>query len=275
MSSTPYLNIPHILPNQNQKEVTGNAAFDILDAAMNRVVGVLITGSRSLTASEMSSAHLVIQGSPAADFTLTVPASMRIFSLRNGTDKTAFIGAPGQQVPVSLPPAAIRILMCDTVNVIALAPDPSISSGMTLDALSDVIAPSPADGATLVWSASSSAWIPGSASAPYDIPIQIDGKPEDGEIVCKIVLPRNVTFKAGLPSSIAKSDSGATSAASFSLMKNGVGFGTVNFAASATAATFMAAADTAFAAGDVLSVKAPEVQDTTLADIAITLAGVR
>ncbi len=64
----------------------------------------------------------------------------------------------------------------------------------------------------------------------------------------------------------------ATGSTVFHIAKNGTNFGTMTFAASATTATFAATAQS-FLPGDVLSVTAPSVPDTTLANIAWTLKG--
>ena len=67
----------------------------------------------------------------------------------------------------------------------------------------------------------------------------------------------------------------ATATTAFTLKKNGVDFGTMQFAASANLATFTGTSDTDFAPGDVLTVIAPNPADSTLADIGFSLAGLR
>jgi hypothetical protein len=54
-------------------------------------------------------------------------------------------------------------------------------------------------------------------------------------------------------------------------LKNGTAIGAVTFAAADAAAVFSVAAAVDFAAGDVLAVAAPDPQDATLTDIALTL----
>jgi hypothetical protein len=68
---------------------------------------------------------------------------------------------------------------------------------------------------------------------------------------------------------------GSGSQPTFSLRKNGTQFATMQFSSGASTATFTAASDTDFAAGDVLTVIAPNPADSTLADIGFALAGVR
>jgi hypothetical protein len=71
--------------------------------------------------------------------------------------------------------------------------------------------------------------------------------------------------------SAASAGTAATSAAAFNIQKNGSNIGTMNFAASATTATFTLASATTFNAGDVLTILAPSPQDATLANVSWTL----
>ena len=59
------------------------------------------------------------------------------------------------------------------------------------------------------------------------------------------------------------------------MKKNGSSIGTINWAASATTATYTFASTITFAAGDILQLVAPATADTTLADIGITIAATR
>jgi hypothetical protein len=86
------------------------------------------------------------------------------------------------------------------------------------------------------------------------------------------VVARAFSIPSGGTLSQGSAGKAAGSAYSFSLNKNGVSFGTVNFAASATTATFTVASATSFAAGDVISIVAAASPDVSIADIAITLA---
>jgi len=63
----------------------------------------------------------------------------------------------------------------------------------------------------------------------------------------------------------------ATASATFTMLKNGISFGTINFAAAANTATFTVAADTTFDVGDRLTITAPSPADATLADVFMTL----
>jgi len=110
---------------------------------------------------------------------------------------------------------------------------------------------------------------------PYDMPIMYNGKPTDGLVLLRIEMVRAVTIQAGLTLSVFKSLIASTASAVFSLKKGGTDFGTMTFAISGTTATLVAASETVFAAGDILTVVAPATADTTLADLFGTIVGSR
>jgi hypothetical protein len=74
---------------------------------------------------------------------------------------------------------------------------------------------------------------------------------------------------------IAKARVAATAQTDFDVLKNGVSFGTIRFAAAATTATFISGSGSTFATGDVLTVVAPVTPDATLEDIGFTLLGTK
>lgn len=85
-----------------------------------------------------------------------------------------------------------------------------------------------------------------------------------------------VTQGCSLPASLTDSQgyclTTATDAdADFDIQKNGSSIGTATFATATNAVSFTFASETSFVAGDRLSVEAPGTQDSTLADIAVTL----
>ena len=109
----------------------------------------------------------------------------------------------------------------------------------------------------------------------YDIYGTFIGKPTDGLEMLYVPIARTVTFPAGLTGSLMKAKTTATSEAVFSLRKNGVEFGTATFAASGTAATFAATAETVFSAGDELTIVAPATADATIAGLGWAIVGTR
>jgi hypothetical protein len=81
---------------------------------------------------------------------------------------------------------------------------------------------------------------------------------------------RSFTLPANMAGSGARSAAPATATATFTLKKNGTGFGTVEFASTATTGTFSSPL-TSFSPGDLFTIEAPNPQDTTLANIGITI----
>lgn len=110
---------------------------------------------------------------------------------------------------------------------------------------------------------------------PYDIGGTFNGVPTDGLVMLRYPMPRAVTFPAGLTTSKMIANTAATASTVFSLKKNGTEFGTATFAAAGTSATFAAALETSFAAGDILTIVAPATADATLADLGWAIVGSR
>jgi len=89
------------------------------------------------------------------------------------------------------------------------------------------------------------------------------------------VFPLGVTFRAGLTDSAAGAEVAATASAVFSITKNGTQFATLTFGAASAVGVYACAADTFFAANDVLRIIAPNPRDATLSGVAACLVGYR
>jgi hypothetical protein len=113
----------------------------------------------------------------------------------------------------------------------------------------------------------------GSGADYADLVVSIPGVIASSEHLAVVAFARTTVFPAGLSGSIAKARVAATGSTVLSLLKNGIQFGTVTFAASGTTGTFAAASDTTFTAGDVLSIIGQASADATLADVSVTLLG--
>ncbi|MCP5364122.1 MAG: hypothetical protein H6905_02620 [Hyphomicrobiales bacterium] len=118
------------------------------------------------------------------------------------------------------------------------------------------------------------AWLP-AGPKPYDIAAFVEGTMDDGETVVRHVAARAFSLPADMTGSVLTAGSAATAETIVSCEKDGVQFGTITVAASATSGTFTAATETSFAVGDVLTIEGPATADASLADIAITLKGTR
>lgn len=240
MTETPNLLIDHIATSQAQKEVTANAAFDALDKALCQLTTVALSDANlSLTdAQVLESFYLRFTGALTAARTITVPARAKPFIAENATTS-------GFALSFKTPSGA------------------AISVGMGGRKLFY------GDGSTLQVVAEAG------LGAPYDVGGTFPGQPTSGAVILRYPLPRAVRFPAALSSSKGVAGTASTAAVSFSIRKNSIQFGTMDFAIGANTATFTAAVDTDFASGDILTVIAPSPADSTLADIGFALAGLR
>lgn len=114
----------------------------------------------------------------------------------------------------------------------------------------------------------------GGGSNPYDISGTLIGAPDPGLIIQRWPAPRTVNFATNCTPSQGVVGIAPTNSAAFSMQKNGVQFGTMNFAASATTATFTCTATT-FNLGDVFTLVSPNPQDATLSDVGWSFAALR
>src|SRR5512134_2457621 len=97
------------------------------------------------------------------------------------------------------------------------------------------------------------------------------GQPASAAVILRHVFSRAARLPAGATLSRAVAGVAAAGPSTFALLKNGTAIGEIQFAAGAAAASFAVAAAVDFAAGDVFAIAAPDPQDATLADIALTL----
>lgn len=240
MTTTPNLLIDHIAAAQAQKEVTANTGFDALDKALCQLTTIALANA-DLTLTDvqlLQSFYLRFTGALTAPRTITVPARAKPFLVENATTGgfTLSVKTPsGTAIGVGM---GGRKLFYD--------------DGTTLQLLAEA-----------------------GIGAPYDLGCTFPGQPTSGAIILRYPVPRAVRFQAGFPSSKGVAGTAPSAAVTFTIRKNGTQFGTLDFAAGATTATFTAAADTDFAVGDVLTVVAPSPADTALADIGFALAGLR
>jgi hypothetical protein len=237
--ASPNLLIAHVAASQNQKEVTINDAIDTLDPAANDTVDIDCSGGNTtVTAADYRENFIIrLTGTPAADFTLTLPDGKRVAALHNTTAKVATVRTATLGATVSLRAGELTIVASRGSDLVALAA--SAVGGL------------------------------------YDIGLFIPGQPAAAAKVFQFVVPRAISFPVNLAGSLAKAGTAATSAASFTLGRNGTNIGTVDFAAGSATATFTLPGGAAFAAGDVLEMLAPGPQDATLADVSITLMAAR
>lgn len=115
----------------------------------------------------------------------------------------------------------------------------------------------------------------GASSQPYDIGAQIPSSPSASLVMLRYKFPRTVVFPASLTDSQGTAGTAATAQTDFDIRRNGVSVGTMRFAAAGTSASFIAASQQTYNAGDILTVIAPASPDATLAGVSFVLAGTR
>lgn len=118
-------------------------------------------------------------------------------------------------------------------------------------------------------------YIPAGGSAPYDVIISLSG-PMDFAATTYLVLMfvRTVTFVADLVGSRGKVLNNPTSTTTYTLLKNGVSFGTIAISSSGVFTFSTSGLPVTFSAGDFMTIQTPTA-NPTLTDFEATLAGVR
>lgn len=120
---------------------------------------------------------------------------------------------------------------------------------------------------------------PDGSAAPYDIGSQMIGKPEAGATVIQFTTVRAFSVLDGFKGCGAASLVNATANATFAISKierNGstTPLGTVVLATDGSSSfTQTVSGNMEFLVGETLTITAPDPQDTTLADISISIAG--
>lgn len=242
MTTTPNLLIEHIAANQAQKEVTANAAFDALDKATCQLTTIsLADADLTLTDAQLlASFSLRLTGTLTAARTVTVPARAKLVLVENATTGGYILNIKTPSgTAIALNPGDRKLLYNNGTTLLIVAEFSSLGG------------------------------------LPYDIGGTIVGQPAGGAILLRYPAPRAIRFPSGMVGSRGVAGTAAASSATFSIRKNGTQFATMQFASGASTATFTAASDMDFSAGDILSMVSPSPADINLADIGFALAGVR
>lgn len=259
--ATTNLAIAEVAANQNQKEVTINDGLEQLDTATQGQISYTVTGDFTVSSDDFTTYfNLLLEGTPGAGFTVSVPASKRFFFVTNDSDSDAIIQVTGGAgTPVTISAGDQRLLYNDGADIIE-AGGGSGGGGSDTDKFI--------------------AWF-------------VQGQPGAGELVMQYVfaettvLPASLTGSqgyaltapSGTSATTSSTTSGSTSTSttaapetrSFDLQKNGVSVGTVDFAPGSNTATFTFTSEVTFAAGDRLACYAPAEQDAQMANVSITL----
>ncbi len=239
MTTTPNLLISHIAASQAQKETTANTAFDALDKALCQYTAIALSDANlTLTDTQMlGNMALKFTGTLTAARAITVPAHAKFLFIENGTTGGYAISVKTPSgTAISMGSGERKLFYCNGTDF-------SITAK--------------------------------AGAAPYDVGGSYVGKPTASTVILRSPMPRAVRFLSGMSLSKGVAGTATTAAVSFSIRKNGSEFATMNFATSATAATFTCTTTTDLTAGDILTLVAPGTPDDTLADIGFALAGLR
>lgn len=90
-----------------------------------------------------------------------------------------------------------------------------------------------------------------------------------------LVVPYDITFADDYPLCFAKATVAATGSTVFTINKNGSAAGTITFSAAGTVGAWLSTGAQTYAAGDILTILAPNTPDATLANIGFTFVGTR
>lgn len=209
---------------------------------------------RSVDTATPANGEAIVWDNGASKFIFQAPAG----DLSGTWLSTTVSKVNGRPFSISSGPSAGSVIKWDGTNW--------VDGVLALDDLSDAIISSPAAGHTLIHNGSTF-----TNRLPIDpIASFVNGKPSASLVIFRYVAVRAFTLPTNLSGSYFKAITAATASTAFDIQKNGTSIGTLTFAASGTSATF-SVTSTSFAAGDVLTVVAPATQDTTLADLSITL----
>jgi hypothetical protein len=259
--------------SQSSKEATIETEVTQLDNAFSETHDVDLTiadvslnattfkGALRFNMKNVSTARAVTISAPSKKFSLFVAdaANTADVTLTVGTSTVVF--APGQS----------RIIYLDgTANGLENAN----SGGLALAGLTDdVTISTPTNAQGLEYDSADTVWK--NKNILYRIGFQVEGLTDNAEVIGRFVAPDAFRVLSGGGASIAKAGTAATASTTYTLKKNGASFATAVFAISGTTATWTAASDTDFAAGDVLTVEGSATADATLAGLGMTLCGVR
>lgn len=234
-----------IAANQNQKETTSNLADQEISEALTEVLSVSMAGGNvTLTTLQMQRYMCFSVTGQTAIRDLTLPAAPAvkrgIFVVQNTSGTYPVVVKKGS-TSVTVAAGDTAIFKADgTANDLIKLAETRGAAGTT----------------------------------PYDIGFSIAGKPGASAICGRYIAVRSVYLPINLTGSQSKAQTASTGTVAFDILVNGVSKGSVTYTASATG-TFTFSAAVTLAAGDVLSIIGPAVQDLTLSDVSITLMATR
>lgn len=248
MSKSPVLGIEQVAENQHSKHIVINDAFNALEAASNAPIAVDMTSANVTMTEAVFVSGLVFNATGhTVSRTLTLPAtvngvaSKRTIIVTNGGTADLLVKAgSGSTITVS---AGSKVLITVVSTVVTVL----FQSGGSTVTGDEVI-----------------------------MGIFVPGQPGAGAEILRHAIVRNVQFPGNFSASRGSCRVNPTASATFGVSKNGGSVGTIVINTSGNYSfTTTSGAVIDFAAGDILSINAPNPQDGTLEDIGITLKGTK
>lgn len=251
MSTSPILDILEIAENQSNKYITHNDAIVVLEKSANASMSDTTTGSVTITRTQCHENLVFRMSGKSAAFDVTFPSyadvsnsvqAKRVFVVRNeDTTYVATVKASsgaGTTVAVQPGTAALILQTFEDMRVLLTAS----TSGTT----------------------------------PYDLGFFVPGKPDAGGLVLKYVAARAIVIPGNMAGSRGNVSTNPTSTMAFDVQKNGSSTGSISISTGGTF-TFTTSSGNpiSLAAGDRLSIVAPNPQDATGADVAVSIIGSR
>jgi hypothetical protein len=249
MTLTPYLKLTPLTVGQTNKETSVNNSDQRIEQATQKFLAVSMAGGDvTLTADQFTQNFFFKCSGSASTRNLIVPLTVdgaatpvnRFFLVENADTNTLTVkGSTGLTVILAINDVAW--LKCDGVDV------------------------------TLISKAAN-------VGIPYDIATFFPGKPPaSNALMWRLVAVRAFTIKSGTGTDKqGYSGTNATASTVLTMKKNGSSIGTFTFTSgghTATIGTF--SSDTSFAVGDQLEFFGDTAQDTTLADVSISVVAYR
>lgn len=251
MSITSHLNINEIGENQNNKYITMNNAIGALAAAGQAVFEELSVGAGpvELTDAEASRYMVYKFAGGSANFDVEFPSVIGL----NNVQRTFAVANLDTTYTLTVKAST------GAGDIVVLAPNETALISQNYEDM------------TLI-----SSGVAGAAARPYDIAVFVPGVTTDAQLIARVTILRAFKFADDFAGSDGNTGTNPTSAATFTFKKNGSTIGTLTFNTSG-APTFLTSGsgDETFAAGDILAIESQATADATMADISISLLGVR
>jgi hypothetical protein len=109
------------------------------------------------------------------------------------------------------------------------------------------------------------------ANVTRNLPLFVNGQPGASELLLQYVTPEAFILPAGLPASVAVQGTLTNTVVDYTLYKNGVFIGSVDFIPSPPSIAFYFPATVTFLSGDVFSILGPAHPDVAQANVSITI----